>query len=246
MPLIVRYPREIEPGVNRRDMVINLDYAPTFLDYAGLAAPAEMQGRSMRAVLRGRTPRDWRRSVYYHYFEYPAVHSVKRHYGVRTDRYKLIHFYYDIDAWEMYDLEKDPRELRNVYADPAYAADAAGDDGRARPPADALRGHGRSPVPAEIGRTLGRTDPDGRKSHEEQENGRDLVFPGSVWRPSRHDRRLPGPAEGDAGRPRPELRLHRAPATTRRRSSARPPRSCPRRARRPGRPASSSPSPISG
>jgi arylsulfatase A-like enzyme len=81
-----------------------------------------MQGRSMRSVLRGRTPGDWRRSVYYHYFEYPAVHSVKRHYGVRTDRYKLIHFYYDIDAWEMYDLEKDPRELSNVYADPAYAA----------------------------------------------------------------------------------------------------------------------------
>jgi arylsulfatase A-like enzyme len=121
MPLIVRYPREIRPGVNDRDMVLNLDFAETFLDYAGVAAPAEMQGRSMRGVLRGRTPSDWRQSVYYHYFEYPADHMVKRHYGVRTRRYKLIHFYYDIDAWELYDLEKDPRELRNVHADPAYA-----------------------------------------------------------------------------------------------------------------------------
>jgi arylsulfatase A-like enzyme len=121
MPLIVRYPREIRPGVNDRDMVLNLDFAETFLDYAGVAAPAEMQGRSMRGVLRGQTPADWRQSVYYHYFEYPADHMVKRHYGVRTRRYKLIHFYYDIDAWELYDLEKDPRELRNVHADPAYA-----------------------------------------------------------------------------------------------------------------------------
>ena len=121
MPLIVRYPREIRPGVNDRDMVLNLDFAETFLDYAGVAAPAEMQGRSMRGILRGQTPPDWRQSIYYHYFEYPAVHSVKRHYGVRTRRYKLIHFYFDIDAWELYDLEKDPREIRNVYADPAYA-----------------------------------------------------------------------------------------------------------------------------
>jgi arylsulfatase A-like enzyme len=121
MPLLVRYPREIKPHVDRRDMVMNLDFAPTFLDYAGVEAPAGMQGRSMRAVLRGRTPADWRRSIYYHYFEYPAVHMVRRHYGVRTNRYKLIRFYYDIDAWELYDLQKDPHELHNVYSDPAYA-----------------------------------------------------------------------------------------------------------------------------
>jgi arylsulfatase A-like enzyme len=121
MPLIVRYPPEIGPRVDDRDLVLNLDYAPTFLDYAGVAAPADMQGRSMRGVLAGHPPADWRRSVYYHYYEYPAVHMVKRHYGVRTQRYKLIHFYYDIDAWELYDLEKDPRELQNVYGDPAYA-----------------------------------------------------------------------------------------------------------------------------
>jgi arylsulfatase A-like enzyme len=125
MPLLVRFPKEIEPRVNDRDMVLNLDFAPTFLDYAGVEPPAEMQGRSMRTVLRGETPKDWRTSVYYHYFEFPAVHMVKRHYGVRTARYKLIHFYHDIDAWELYDLEKDPRELHNVYDDAAYAAVAA-------------------------------------------------------------------------------------------------------------------------
>jgi arylsulfatase A-like enzyme len=121
MPLLVRYPREINPRVDESDMVMNLDFAPTFLDYAGVEPPAEMQGRSLRPVLRGRPPANWRRSVYYHYFEYPAVHMVRRHYGVRNDRYKLIHFYYDIDAWELYDLKKDPHELHNVYGDSAYA-----------------------------------------------------------------------------------------------------------------------------
>jgi len=80
-----------------------------------------MQGVSIRPLLQGRTPSDWRKSMYYHYYEYPAVHSVKRHYGVRTERYKLIHFYNDIDEWELYDLKSDPDEMRNVYSDPAYA-----------------------------------------------------------------------------------------------------------------------------
>jgi arylsulfatase A-like enzyme len=80
-----------------------------------------MQGRSIRRILRRKTPKDWRTSMYYHYYEYPAVHSVKRHYGVRTQRYKLIHFYHDIDEWELYDLKKDPREMKNVLDDPAYA-----------------------------------------------------------------------------------------------------------------------------
>ena len=121
MPLLVRYPKEVKAGSINNDIVLNLDFAPTFLDFAGVPRPADMQGRSMRNVLRGRTPRDWRTSMYYHYYEYPAVHSVKRHYGVRTKRYKLIHFYYDIDEWELYDLEKDPNELNNVYGNPAYA-----------------------------------------------------------------------------------------------------------------------------
>ena len=121
MPLLVRYPREIKTGSVNRDIVLNLDFAETFLDFAGAVKPEDMQGRSIRRLLRGKTPGDWRKSMYYHYYEYPAVHMVKRHYGVRTKRYKLMHFYYDIDAWELYDLEKDANELNNVYDEPDYA-----------------------------------------------------------------------------------------------------------------------------
>ncbi|MBN1844528.1 MAG: sulfatase, partial [Sedimentisphaerales bacterium] len=121
MPLLMRFPGRIHPGTTADALVQNLDFAPTFLDYAGVEVPADMQGRSLRPLCQGQTPRDWRRSIYYHYYEYPAVHSVKRHYGLRTDRYKLAHFYYDIDEWELYDLRKDPQELHNVYNDPAYA-----------------------------------------------------------------------------------------------------------------------------
>jgi len=120
MPLLVRYPREIKPGSVSDEIVLNLDFAPTFLDFAGVPVPDDMQGESFRNVLQGKTPRNWRTSMYYHYYEYPAVHSVKRHYGIRTKRYKLIHFYYDIDEWELYDLEKDPKEMNNVFGDPAY------------------------------------------------------------------------------------------------------------------------------
>jgi arylsulfatase A-like enzyme len=120
MPLLVRYPKEIKPGSVNEDIVLNLDFAPTFLDCAGVSKPDDMQGRSIRQILHGKRPKDWRKSMYYHYYEYPAVHSVKRHYGVRTDRYKLIHFYNDIDEWELYDLKKDPREMKNVFNDPAY------------------------------------------------------------------------------------------------------------------------------
>ena len=121
-PLIMRMPGTIRPGSVNDDIVLNLDFGPTFLDLAGVDVPADMQGEPFTEMLSGRTPEDWRHSMYYHYYEYPAVHAVKRHYGVRTKRHKLIHFYYDIDAWELYDLEKDPNELNNVYADPAYAA----------------------------------------------------------------------------------------------------------------------------
>ncbi len=123
MPLLVRYPREALSGaVNKDDMVLNLDFAPTFLDYANVEIPSDMQGRSFRGVLKGKTPSDWRQAVYYHYYEYPGWHKVKRHYGIRTKRYKLVHFYYDIDAWELYDLENDPNEIHNVYDEPAYQA----------------------------------------------------------------------------------------------------------------------------
>ena len=121
MPLLVRYPRQIKAGSVNDDIVLNLDFAPTFLDFAGVSKPADMQGRSFRPVLQGGTPNDWRKSMYYHYYEYPGWHAVKRHYGLRTKRYKLIHFYYDIDAWELYDLQKDPNELNNLYDNPAYA-----------------------------------------------------------------------------------------------------------------------------
>ncbi len=98
----------------------NLDFAPTFLDYAGVEIPEDMQGESMRPLLSGESDQ-WRKAVYYTYYEYPSIHMVKRHYGVATDRYKLIHFYYDIDEWELYDLETDPNEMTNVYDDPSYA-----------------------------------------------------------------------------------------------------------------------------
>ncbi len=121
MPLVVRYPKEIRAGSVNDDIVLNLDFGETFLDCAGVSVPADMQGRSLRPLLQGRTPSDWRTSMYYHYYEYPAVHSVKRHYGVRTQRYKLIRFYNDIDEWELYDLQSDPDEMQNVYNDPRYA-----------------------------------------------------------------------------------------------------------------------------
>ena len=121
MPFLIRYPRQIKPGSVNDDMVLNLDFAPTFLDFAQAQIPSDMQGQSLRPLLEGITPTDWRSSIYYHYYEYPAWHSVKRHYGIRTERYKLIHFYYDIDEWELYDLAKDPDEFKNLYGDPAYA-----------------------------------------------------------------------------------------------------------------------------
>ena len=121
MPLLVRYPREIKAGSVSDDIVLNLDFGATFLDFAGVPVPDDMQGESIRKVLQGKTPGEWRKSMYYHYYEYPAVHSVKRHYGVRTGRYKLIHFYHDIDEWELYDLKKDPKEMNNVFGNPEYA-----------------------------------------------------------------------------------------------------------------------------
>ena len=122
-PLLVSYPNGIKAGTTSDAMTMNLDFGPTMLDMAGVEIPEEMQGKSLRAVLTsgGTEPDDWRQSTYYHYFEYPGVHDVKRHYGVRTKRYKLIHFYNDIDEWELYDLDQDPKEMKSVYGDPAYA-----------------------------------------------------------------------------------------------------------------------------
>ena len=120
-PLLIRWPGVIKPGTINSDMVSNLDFAETFLAVAGVPVPANMQGKNLLPLLNDQKPADWRREHYYHYYEYPAVHSVKRHYGISTDRYVLIHFYYDIDEWELYDLKNDPDEMKNVYNDPAYA-----------------------------------------------------------------------------------------------------------------------------
>jgi arylsulfatase A-like enzyme len=120
MPLIVRWPGVTPPGSENADLVQNLDLAETFLAMAGVPVPGEMQGRSLVPLLQGRRPADWRDGIYYHYYEYPGVHAVQRHYGIRTDRYKLIH-YYLIDEWELFDLERDPDEMRSVYDDPGYA-----------------------------------------------------------------------------------------------------------------------------
>jgi arylsulfatase A-like enzyme len=119
-PFIVRWPGVIEPGSESAAIVSNLDFAETFLDLAGVPIPDDMQGRSLVPLFLGMRPEDWRKSFYYHYYEFPAVHSVRRHYGVRDARYKLIHFY-NIDEWELYDLAEDPDEIRNVYGDPHYA-----------------------------------------------------------------------------------------------------------------------------
>ena len=120
-PLLVRWPGVVAPGTTTTDMVQNLDFAQTLLDAAGIAAPADMQGESLVPLLRGDTAAFDRDAVYYHYYEYPSVHMVKRHYGIVTEAYKLAHFYYDVDEWELYDRKNDPQELRNVYTDPAYA-----------------------------------------------------------------------------------------------------------------------------
>ncbi|MDA1016089.1 MAG: sulfatase [Planctomycetota bacterium] len=120
MPLMVRWPGKVAPGSVNTDLVSNLDYAETFLDIAGVEIPQDMQGRSLVPVLTGNTPKDWYKSLYYQYYEFPGPHSVRRHYGLRTDRYKLMHFY-NLDEWELYDLQTDPREMKSVYADPANA-----------------------------------------------------------------------------------------------------------------------------
>ena len=142
MPFLLRYPREVKPGSVNADMVSNLDFAPLFTDLAGLPTPKEFQGRSFRPLLQGRTPSDWRQELYYRYWMNRGDHNVAAHYGIRTLTHKLVYYYYDgfnqpgtthgpencpsllgrEPEWELFDLEKDPREMNNVANDPAYAA----------------------------------------------------------------------------------------------------------------------------
>ena len=134
MPFILRYPREVDAGTVNGDMLLNVDFAPLFLDLAGISIPESMQGCNPRALLHSETPSDWRDAMYYRYWMHKTDHNVYSHYGIRTKRYKLIYYYADaldqlgaIDEsyepeWELFDLDNDPHELHNVYADPAYGA----------------------------------------------------------------------------------------------------------------------------
>ncbi len=138
MPFVVRYPAGIRPGTVNRDLALNVDFAPLFLDLAGVPVPADMQGRSLLPLMRGATPSDWRQGMYYRYWMHDAAdHHVYAHYGIRTHRFKLIYYYADSlgqpgavpgrfePEWELFDLDKDPREMQNVIADPAYAGTVA-------------------------------------------------------------------------------------------------------------------------
>ena len=118
-PLIIRWPAVIKPGQVNNDPVMNLDIAETLLDAAGVKIPGEMQGASMLPILRGKKPDDWRKYVYYHYYESGGEHNVAKHIGIRSDRHKLIYFY-ENKAWELYDMKKDSNEINNVYDHPAY------------------------------------------------------------------------------------------------------------------------------
>lgn len=121
-PLLVAWPGKTQPGTRSDALVQNLDFAQTFLEAAGVPAPSDMQGESLMPLLTGNTEKWTRDEVYYHYYEYPAEHMVNRHYAIVTKEYKLIHYYFVEDEWELIDRIKDPQELKNVYNDPAYAA----------------------------------------------------------------------------------------------------------------------------
>jgi arylsulfatase A-like enzyme len=120
-PLLIKWPNVITPNTTEDEMVQNLDFAQTFLEVAGVISPDDMQGESLVPLLKREKEKWDRDAVYYHYYEYPAEHAVKRHYGIATKTFKLIHFYYDVDVWELYDLNKDPQELTNVHDNSEYA-----------------------------------------------------------------------------------------------------------------------------
>jgi len=120
MPFLVRWPGVTKPGATQDAMAINADFAPTFMDMAGLPVPADMQGRSLVPLLKGERPADWRTSWYYRYYDYPNEHNAPPQYGVRTETHKLIYFWRK-NQWEMYDLVADPSELHNIYKDKSQA-----------------------------------------------------------------------------------------------------------------------------
>tara|TARA_B100000524_G_scaffold332763_2_gene220170 strand:- start:4480 stop:6024 length:1545 start_codon:yes stop_codon:yes gene_type:complete len=114
MPFVIKYPGVIEPNTVNKDIITNIDFAPTILEMLGIKTPELVQGKSFYRNLISKKSNSWRQSMYYHYYEYPFYHHVQPHYGIRNKRYKLIHFYFDIDVWELYDLHEDPNELNNL------------------------------------------------------------------------------------------------------------------------------------
>ncbi len=120
-PLLIKWPNKIKSGITNDEMVQNLDFAQTFLEAAGISSTEDMQGESLMPLLTGDEDRWTRKEVYYHYYEYPSVHMVKRHYGIVNKEFKLVRFYYDVDEWELYDRLNDPNEMNNVYDDPNYS-----------------------------------------------------------------------------------------------------------------------------
>jgi len=118
MPLLLKFPKIIEPGTTSDLMVLNLDFAPTFLEFAGVPVPADIQGRSFYSITRGNPPGDWRKAMYYRFYE--TAFGIGPHEGIRTQRYKLIHFLYGDKGWELFDLNEDPNELNNLYDNPEY------------------------------------------------------------------------------------------------------------------------------
>jgi arylsulfatase A-like enzyme len=121
-PLIMKLPAGLEAKGDIDEMVQNIDFAPTFLELAGIEIPEDIHGVSLLPLLKGKHPEDWRSSLYYHYYEHPSEHMVMSHYGIRTESYKLIHFYFDEDFYELYDIRKDPHEMNNLYGVPGYEA----------------------------------------------------------------------------------------------------------------------------
>ncbi len=121
IPLVVRYPERAPAGRTRGELALNTDICPTLLELAGVPVPAGLDGRSLAPLVRGERPRNWRKSFLYEYYEFPASHMVRKNRGVRTERWKYIHFWESPEEFELYDLKKDPHELRNLYGDPRQA-----------------------------------------------------------------------------------------------------------------------------
>lgn len=121
MPFIIKYANHIKENSVNDDLVANIDFAPTLLDLANISTDQKMQGQSFKPLVYGLKPENWKTAVYYHYYEFPYWHHVQPHYGIRTEKYTLAHFYYNIDVWELYDLEKDPNQLNNIINNPEYA-----------------------------------------------------------------------------------------------------------------------------